>query len=86
MIDPQRSSAVTCPLERRISARYVVGADGAHSKVRELLGIPEPYAIACVIPLGKPAHQPRKLSRREVAELTRLEHWQGEPRSPPADG
>jgi len=48
-------------------------------RMRELLGIPEPYAIACVIPLGKPAHQPRKLSRREVAELTRLEHWQGEP-------
>jgi nitroreductase len=48
-------------------------------RMRELLGIPEPYAIACVVPLGKPAHQPRKLSRREVAELTRLEHWQGEP-------
>ena len=48
-------------------------------RMRELLGIPEPYAIACVIPLGKPAHQPRKLSRREVAELTRHEHWQGEP-------
>ena len=51
-------------------------------RMRELLGIPEPYAIACVIPLGKPAHQPRKLSRREVAELTRLEHWQGEPLTP----
>jgi len=48
-------------------------------RMRELLGIPEPYAIACVVPLGKPAHQPRKLSRLEVAELTRLEHWQGEP-------
>ena len=51
-------------------------------RMRELLGIPEPYAIACVVPLGKPAHQPRKLSRREVAELTRLEHWQGEPLTP----
>ena len=51
-------------------------------RMSELLGIPEPYAIACVVPLGKPAHQPRKLSRREVAELTRLEHWQGEPLTP----
>jgi len=51
-------------------------------RMRELLGIPEPYAIACVVPLGKPAHQPRKLSRLEVAELTRLEHWQGEPLTP----
>jgi hypothetical protein len=44
-----------------------------------LLGIPETYAVACVVPLGKPAHQPRKLSRLEVAELTRVEHWQGGP-------
>jgi nitroreductase len=48
-------------------------------RMRELLGIPETYAVACVVPLGKPAHQPRKLSRLEVAELTRVEHWQGGP-------
>jgi nitroreductase len=48
-------------------------------RMRQLLGIPETYAVACVVPLGKPAHQPRKLSRLEVAELTRVEHWQGGP-------
>jgi nitroreductase len=48
-------------------------------RMRQLLGIPDPYAVACVVPLGKPAHQPRKLSRLEVAELTRLEHWRGGP-------
>jgi nitroreductase len=51
-------------------------------RIRELLGIPDTYAVACVVPLGKPAHQPRKLSRLEVAELTRLEHWQGGPLTP----
>ena len=48
-------------------------------RMRQLLGIPDTYAVACVVPLGKPAHQPRKLSRLEVAELTRLEHWRGGP-------
>jgi hypothetical protein len=47
--------------------------------MRQLLGIPETHAVACVVPPGKPAHQPRKLSRLEVAELTRVEHWQGGP-------
>jgi nitroreductase len=48
-------------------------------RMRQLLGIPDTYAVACVVPLGKPAHQPRKLSRLEVAELARLEHWRGGP-------
>jgi nitroreductase len=48
-------------------------------RMRQLLGIPDTYAVACVVPLGKPAHQPRKLARLEVAELTRLEHWRGVP-------
>jgi nitroreductase len=51
-------------------------------RMRQLLGIPDTYAVACVVPLGKPAHQPRKLSRLEVAELTRVEHWQGGPLPP----
>ena len=51
-------------------------------RMRQLLGIPETYAVACVVPLGKPAHQPRKLSRLEVAELTRVEHWRGGPLTP----
>jgi nitroreductase len=40
--------------------------------VRELLGIPEWYAIACVVPLGTPARQVTRLNRVEVAELTHL--------------
>ncbi|HEY6687236.1 MAG TPA: nitroreductase family protein [Propionibacteriaceae bacterium] len=51
-------------------------------RIRQLLGIPDTYAVACVVPLGKPAHQPRKLSRLEVAELTRVEHWRGGPLIP----
>ncbi len=51
-------------------------------RLRELLGIPKTYAVACVVPLGKPVHQPRKLSRLDVADLTRLEHWHGKPLAP----
>jgi nitroreductase len=48
-------------------------------KVKELLGIPDPYAIACVVPMGKPVRQLTKLSRVEVADLARLETWSGGP-------
>jgi len=50
--------------------------------LKELLGIPEPYAVAAVVPLGKPVHQVRRLSRVEVDELTHLEHWAGGPLQP----
>jgi nitroreductase len=46
-------------------------------RICELLGIPDEYAVACVVPLGKPVHQPGKLSRLDVQQLTRLEHWHG---------
>jgi nitroreductase len=51
-------------------------------RMRQLLGITETYAVACVVPLGKPVHQPRRLSRLDVAGLTRIEHWHGGPLTP----
>ncbi|RYP82842.1 nitroreductase family protein [Nocardioides guangzhouensis] len=48
-------------------------------RLKELLGIPAPYAVACVVPLGRPEHQPTKLSRVAIAELTHREDWSGGP-------
>jgi nitroreductase len=50
-------------------------------KVRELFGIPDEYAVACVLPMGKPLRQLTKLSRISVEDLTRREHWEGGPLS-----
>ncbi len=47
--------------------------------VKELLGIPEQYAVAAVVPLGKPAKQPSKLRRQPVAEFVTRERFDGEP-------
>lgn len=48
-------------------------------RVRELLGIPDEYAIATIVPLGKPARQVRKLTRRPVAEFVTRERFDGPP-------
>jgi len=48
-------------------------------RVKELLGIPDNYAIAAVVPIGKPAKQVSKLTRRPVAELATRERFDGEP-------
>ena len=45
--------------------------------VKELLGVPDPYAVACVVPMGKPVKQLTRLRRVEVAELARRENWNG---------
>jgi nitroreductase len=47
--------------------------------LKQLLGIPEPYAVAAVVPLGKPVRQLTRLTRVAVPELTRLDHWSGPP-------
>lgn len=47
--------------------------------LKELLGIPEPYAAAAVVPLGKPVRQLTRLTRSQVEEFTHLEHWGGGP-------
>jgi nitroreductase len=48
-------------------------------RVRELLGIPDSYALAAVLPLGKPPKQLTKLRRASVAELATRERFDGEP-------
>ncbi|OBH07915.1 nitroreductase [Mycobacterium sp. E2699] len=48
-------------------------------RVKELLGVPEPYAIAAVVPLGKPVRQVTKLRRRPVGELATRERFDGAP-------
>lgn len=47
--------------------------------LKRLLGIPEQYAVAAVVPLGKPVGQLTRLNRVAVDELTHLEHWDGGP-------
>jgi nitroreductase len=47
--------------------------------MKRLLGIPEPYAVAAVVPLGRPVKQLTRLTRTAVEELTHLEHWAGAP-------
>jgi hypothetical protein len=48
-------------------------------RVRELLGVPDSYALAAVLPLGKPHRQVTKLKRASVAELATRERFDGEP-------
>ncbi|MCW2755833.1 MAG: nitroreductase [Marmoricola sp.] len=49
--------------------------------IRTLLGIPDHYAVACVVPMGKPVRQLTKLTRAAVDDLARLENWTGGPLS-----
>lgn len=45
--------------------------------VKQLLGIPEEYAVAAVVPLGKPVHRVRKLTRKPVQDFTTREKFDG---------
>lgn len=53
--------------------------------LKQVLGIPEPFAVAAVVPLGVPVKQVKRLSRAPVEELTHLEHWNGGPLRPYAE-
>lgn len=48
-------------------------------RVKELIGAPESYAIAAVLPLGKPRRQVTKLTRMRVAEIATRERFDGDP-------
>jgi nitroreductase len=48
-------------------------------RVKELLGIPKDYAVAGVMPLGKPQRQVKRLTRKPVSEFVTRERFDGEP-------
>jgi nitroreductase len=48
-------------------------------RVKALLGIPDDYAIAAILPIGKPVKQVSKLTRRPVAEIAALDRFDGKP-------
>jgi nitroreductase len=48
-------------------------------RAKGLLGVPEPYAIAAVVPLGKPVRQVTKLRRRPVPEFVTRKRFDGAP-------
>lgn len=47
-------------------------------RVKELLGVPDDYAIAALVPIGKPVKQVKKLTRRPVSEFATRERFDGE--------
>jgi nitroreductase len=54
-------------------------ATAAEPAVRGLLGIPDEYAVAAVVPLGKPVKQLTKLRRNAVEEFVTRETFGGQP-------
>jgi hypothetical protein len=49
----------------------------AEPAVRELLAIPNHYALAAALALGRPVRQARRLRRREVAEFATVDRFDG---------
>ena len=54
--------------------------------VRRLLGVPDEYAVAAVVALGRPVHQPRRLSRQPVEEFATVDLFDGPRLLPGASG
>lgn len=48
-------------------------------RVKELLGIPDDYAVAALLPIGKPVTQVKKLTRKSVGEFATRERFDGQP-------
>jgi nitroreductase len=45
--------------------------------VRDLLAIPEQFAVAAVVPLGKPVRQVKKLTRKPLTEIATRDRFDG---------
>lgn len=49
--------------------------------VKALLGVPDEFAVAAVLALGRPVHQPTRLTRKPVASFATLDGFEGDPLS-----
>ena len=47
--------------------------------VKRLLRVPEEFAVAAVLALGRPVHQPTKLRRKPVADFATFDTFDGPP-------
>jgi nitroreductase len=54
-------------------------AAAEEARVKELLGAPSEFAVAAVVPLGKPVRQLTRLRRRAVSEFVTRERVDGAP-------
>ena len=54
-------------------------ASAEEAGVRELLGVPERYAVAAVLPLGKPVRQLTRLKRQPIEEFVTWDRYDGDP-------
>ena len=55
-------------------------------EVRALLGVPDHLAVAAVLALGHPVHQPTKLRRNPVSDFATLDRFDGPALADPAQG
>jgi nitroreductase len=53
-------------------------AGGREGDLKTLLGVPDSYAFAAMIPLGKPVKQLTKLSRKPVEDFATIERYDGD--------
>lgn len=49
------------------------------AEVKGLLGVPDELVVAGVVALGRPVHQPRRLTRRPVPEFATVDRFDGPP-------
>jgi nitroreductase len=48
---------------------------------KQLLGVPEELCVAAMLALGRPVHQPTRLTRKPVDSFTTVDHFEGAPLS-----
>ncbi len=52
-------------------------------EVRRLLSVPDEYAVAALIALGRPSDRPTRLRRAAVGDFTTIDRFDGAPLGPP---